>query len=28
LSADTYGGRSSDSALLPGALIGGIELAL
>jgi predicted Zn-dependent protease len=28
LSADTYGGRSSDSALLPGALIGGIDLAL
>ncbi|KAA6186724.1 peptidase [Thiohalocapsa marina] len=28
LSPDTYGGRSSDSALLPGILVGGIELAL
>ena len=28
LSADTYGGRSTDSALLPGALVGGIDLAL
>ncbi|ESQ14899.1 MAG TPA: peptidase [Chromatiaceae bacterium] len=28
LSASTYGGRSSDSALLPGALVSGINLAL
>jgi len=28
LSAETYGGRSSESALLPGALVSGIELAL
>jgi predicted Zn-dependent protease len=28
LSADTYGGRSTDSALLPGALVSGIDLAL
>jgi predicted Zn-dependent protease len=28
LSAETYGGRSSDSALLPGALVSGIDLAL
>ncbi len=28
LSAETYGGRSTDSGLLPGALISGIELAL
>lgn len=28
LSAETYGGRSTDSALLPGALVSGIELAL
>jgi predicted Zn-dependent protease len=28
LSAETYGGRSTDSTLLPGALIDGIDLAL
>lgn len=28
LSAETYDGRSTDSTLLPGALIGGIDLAL
>jgi predicted Zn-dependent protease len=28
LSAETYDGRSSDSALLPGALVGGIDLTL
>ncbi len=28
LSADTYGGRSTDSALLPGVLVSGIDLAL
>lgn len=28
LSAETYDGRSSDSALLPGALVSGIDLAL
>jgi predicted Zn-dependent protease len=28
LSADTYDGRSTDSSLLPGALVSGIELAL
>jgi predicted Zn-dependent protease len=28
LSAETYGGRSSDSALLPGALVSGIDLTL
>ncbi len=28
LSAETYGGRSSESALLPGALVSGIDLAL
>lgn len=28
LSPDTYGGRSNASALLPGLLVGGIELAL
>ena len=28
ISADTYDGRSTDSYLLPGALVGGIELAL
>lgn len=28
LSAETYDGRSSDSALLPGALVSGIELTL
>jgi len=28
LAADTYGGRSTDSALLPGALVAGIDLTL
>jgi predicted Zn-dependent protease len=28
LSAETYGGRSCESALLPGALVSGIDLAL
>jgi hypothetical protein len=28
LSADTYGGRSSESSLVPGALVDGIELTL
>jgi predicted Zn-dependent protease len=27
LSAETYDGRSTDSALLPGALVSGIDLA-
>jgi len=28
VSADTYGGRSTASALLPGLLVSGMELAL